>query len=60
MSAFLRSMKRSERLEEIASWGAKEKGQQPLLPDKSTQKPKRTSSRDDNAPFITFEQAKNR
>ncbi len=29
VSAFLRSMKRSERLEEIASWGAKEKGQQP-------------------------------
>lgn len=61
VSAFLKSMKKSERLEEIASWGAKEKGQQqPLLPDKTAQKPKRTSSRDDNAPFITFEQAKNR
>lgn len=61
VTAFLRSMRGFGKLEEIASWGVKEKEpQQSLLPDKSTQKPKRTSSRDDNAPFITFEQAKNR
>lgn len=59
VSAFLKSMKKSERLEEITSWGVKEQSKE-LLPDKAAQKPKRTSSRDDNAPFITFEQAKNR
>jgi len=56
VSAFLRSRKKSGKLEEIASWGVKEKPEA-LLPDKAAQKPKRTSSRDDNAPFITFEQA---
>lgn len=61
VTAFLRSMRGFGKLEEIASWGVKGKEpQQPLLPDKSTQKPKRTSSKDDNAPFITLEQMKNR
>lgn len=58
VSAFLRSMKKSGKLEEVASWGIKqEEPKQALLPDKAAPKPKRSSSRDDDAPFITAEQA---
>lgn len=61
LCAFMESISRGGKLEEIASWGVKEEEPpRALLPDKAAQKPKRTSSRDDDAPFITAEQAMSR
>ncbi len=66
VSAFLRSRKKSGKLEEIASWGVKEKGQaKELLPDKAMQKPKRRLQTDksidlNNIENLTELQAKTR
>lgn len=61
VSAFLKSMKKSERLEEIASWGVKEKEpQQALLPDKAAQKPAKTEVDLNQVENLTVKQAEKR